>query len=82
MPVVEALSHLDTIHYVDTSYFWSSVLVALNPGSLEGAVDIVIESGAAVCLTHGPRPMQGQSRTMQEQPISRDVPLMNTASYE
>jgi len=34
-------------------------------------VDIVIESGAAVCLMH--TYLQGQPRTMQEQPLYRDV---------
>ena len=78
MPVVEALLHLDTIISVDTS----TVLVAretLAAGAHlindvralreEGMVDTVIESGAAVCLMH----MQGEPRTMQEQPFYRDV---------
>ena len=78
MPVVEALTKLDTIVSVDTS----SALVAqetLHAGvhlindvralQEEGMVDNVIESGAAVCLMH----MQGAPRTMQEQPFYRDV---------
>lgn len=78
MPVVEALMQLDTIVSVDTS----NALVAretLGAGVhlindvralvKEGMVDIVIESGAAVCLMH----MQGEPRTMQEQPFYRDV---------
>ena len=82
MPVVEAFSNLDTIDRVDTSNFWSSIQVTRHTVNLDGAVDIVIESGAAVCLTHGPRLMSGQPRTMQEQPFYRNVPLMNKASYE
>jgi len=78
MPVVEALLKLDTIVSVDTS----SVLVAREALAAgvhlindvralreEGMVDTVIESGAAVCLMH----MQGEPRTMQEQPFYRDV---------
>lgn len=80
MPVVEALMQLDTIVSVDTS----NVLVAreaLGAGVhlindvrallKDGMVDTVIESGAAVCLMH----MQGEPRTMQEQPFYRDVPI-------
>ena len=78
MPVVEALLKLDTIVSVDTS----NALVAqetLHTGvhlindvralQQEGMVDNVIESGAAVCLMH----MQGEPRTMQEQPFYKDV---------
>ena len=35
--------------------------------------DIVIESGAAVCPIHRPKPIKGQPRTMQEQTLYRDV---------
>jgi dihydropteroate synthase len=78
MPVVEALVSLDTIVSVDTS----SALVA-REALAAGAhlindvralrdpdlFDIVAESDAAVCLMH----MQGEPRTMQEQPVYADV---------
>lgn len=78
IPVVEDLVNLDTMVSVDTN----KTLVAqaalsagahlindVRAGADEGLVDVVAESGAAMCLMH----MQGEPRTMQEQPVYRDL---------
>jgi len=78
IPVVEDLVNLDTIVSVDTN----KTLVAraalsagahlindVRAGADAGLVDAVAESGAAMCLMH----MQGEPRTMQEQPVYRDL---------
>lgn len=78
IPVVEDLVNLDTMVSVDTN----KTLVAqaalsagahlindVRAGADLGLVDVVAESGAAMCLMH----MQGEPRTMQEQPVYRDL---------
>ena len=78
IPVVEHLVKLDTMVSVDTN----KTLVAraalnagahlindVRSGADPGLIDSVAESGAALCLMH----MQGEPRTMQEQPVYRDL---------
>ena len=78
IPVVEDLVKLDTMVSVDTN----KTLVAraalnagahlindVRSGADPGLIDLVAESGAALCLMH----MQGEPRTMQEQPVYKDL---------